>query len=84
MAIVVWILGQKGLESSYRCEGPAYVEDSSEARENDGLTQGEWIEKMSQGQNPGNSNMVARERWEAKRLEVMESDRKLTEFSREA
>lgn len=24
--------------------------------------------------------MVARERWEAKRLEVMESDRKLTEF----
>lgn len=41
MATVVWILGQKGLESSYRCEGPAYVEDSSEARENDGLTQGE-------------------------------------------
>lgn len=26
MATVVWILGQKGLESSYRCEGPAYVE----------------------------------------------------------
>lgn len=73
-ATVVWYQG-RGLGSSYRRGSHAHLEDGSEDRTNDRLTQGEWREQRNKGWTPGNTNMVAREGYEARRLEAMESDR---------